>query len=75
VYLAVVLITVHRPGPVHKATEQAVILVAKDLGLSPASATQLTIALNSFRPDGPPPDGLFSASLRKSRRLCWRYTI
>ena len=47
-------------------------LVAKDLGLSPAGATQLTIASNSFRPDGPPPDALFYASLRKGRRLCWR---
>ena len=35
----------------------------------------LTNALNSFRPEGPPPDGFFSASLRKSRRLCRRYAV
>src|SRR5690554_7583398 len=34
----------------------------------------ITSALNSFRAEGPPPDGFFSASLRKSRRLCRRYT-
>jgi len=35
---------------VRKATEQAVMLVAKDRGLSPAGATQLTRPSNSFRP-------------------------
>ena len=33
-----------------KETEQAVILVAKDLGLSPTGATQLTMPSNTFRP-------------------------
>jgi len=44
----VFLIGVHRPELVHKATEQAVMLVAKDLGMSPAGASQLTSRCSTF---------------------------
>ena len=51
--MRVFLIGVHRPELVHKATEQAVMLVAKDLGMSPAGASQLTSRCSTFPARGP----------------------